>query len=159
MNAVVIIIVLLIVLFIFFLLNHVTFIKTNTSGANDIPSNFGYVQTQSNCSHVPGCCSLTKFGCCPDGVNSRTDIEGSNCPISYNPGYYPGQPGSVPNPPPPPNPAAAAPNPNIGLPPPNPNPGPPPINNPTTPNPVVPPPAAIPNPGPLPNNVIKPLRL
>lgn len=155
MNAVVIIIVLLIVLFIFFLLNNVTFIKTNTSGANDIPSDFGYVQTQSNCSHVPGCCSLTKFGCCPDGVNSRIDIEGSNCPISYNPGYYPGQPGSVPNPPPPPPP----PNPNIGLPPPNPTPGPPPINNPTTPNPLIPPPVARPNPGPLPPNVIKPLRV
>ena len=30
-------------------------------------------------------CPKTQFGCCPDGVKSRIDYFGSNCPI-YNPG-------------------------------------------------------------------------
>ena len=30
-------------------------------------------------------CYKTQFGCCPDGVNSRIDYYGTNCPI-YNPG-------------------------------------------------------------------------
>ena len=35
-------------------------------------------------------CAETKFGCCPDGVNSKINFHGTNCP-SYNPGpgYYP----------------------------------------------------------------------
>jgi hypothetical protein len=37
-----------------------------------------------------GKCSETKFGCCPDGNNSKIDFNGTNCP-PYNPGagYYP----------------------------------------------------------------------
>ena len=32
-----------------------------------------------------GNCSETVYGCCPDGVNSKIDFAGSNCP-RYNPG-------------------------------------------------------------------------
>jgi len=42
-----------------------------------------------------GKCSETKFGCCPDGVNSKIDFNGSNCP-PYNPGAGYNPPGPVP---------------------------------------------------------------
>ena len=41
-------------------------------------------------------CAQTAFGCCPDGVNSKINYYGTNCP-----GYKPG-PGYYPTPPPPP---------------------------------------------------------
>jgi len=34
---------------------------------------------------VMASCSQTKFGCCPDGVNSKVNFVGTNCP-KYNPG-------------------------------------------------------------------------
>lgn len=35
-------------------------------------------------------CSKTAFGCCPDGVNSKINYFGSNCPrYRPGPGYYP----------------------------------------------------------------------
>lgn len=45
-------------------------------------------------------CSQTTFGCCPDGVNSKINFYGTNCPV-YKPG-----PGYKPTPyiPPPPIP-------------------------------------------------------
>lgn len=68
----------------------------NYASLNDVPSthqkipddnsnssNFGYYTTRATCSNMPGCCSLTKFGCCPDGLNSRIDYFGSNCPQTY----------------------------------------------------------------------------
>jgi hypothetical protein len=67
-------------------------------------------------------CSQTAFGCCPDGVNSKLNYYGTNCP-----GYYPYGP-----PPPPPKPT-----------PPPPQPTPPP------PQPT-PPPTPVPGPGPRP---------
>jgi hypothetical protein len=35
-------------------------------------------------------CGQTTFGCCPDGINSKINFHGTNCP-SYKPGpgYYP----------------------------------------------------------------------
>ena len=59
-----------------------------------------------------GNCSETKFGCCPDGKNSKIDFYGTNCP-RYNPG-----PGYLSGPPPP-------------VPPPVPSPFPPPVPQPT----------------------------
>ena len=84
-----ILIILAIILFIFIILNHVSVVVTpSSSSENDsISDQFGYIQTPSNCSNVPGCCSLTQHGCCPDGVNSRIDTLGTNCPNTYNPGY------------------------------------------------------------------------
>ena len=84
-----ILIILAIILFILVILNHVSVVMTPSSSEKEYsPSEqFGYIQTPSNCSNVPGCCSLTQYGCCPDGVNSRTDALGSNCPTTYSMGY------------------------------------------------------------------------
>ena len=84
-----ILIILAIILFIFIILNHVSVVVTpSSSSENDsISQEFGYIQTPSNCSNVPGCCSLTQYGCCPDGVNSRIDALGTNCPKTYSQGY------------------------------------------------------------------------
>jgi hypothetical protein len=43
-------------------------------------------------------CSQTAFGCCPDGVNSKINYYGTNCP-GYRP--PPGYPPYIPPPPPP----------------------------------------------------------
>jgi hypothetical protein len=67
-----------IILLILVILNHITIVQTTT------------ITKQGNCSQ-------TAFGCCPDGVNSKINFYGTNCP-----GYRPG-PG-YPNPPPPPGP-------------------------------------------------------
>ena len=89
------IIILAIILFILIILNHVSIIPTSetstsqgsTNESSSISQQFGYIQTPTNCSNVPGCCSLTQYGCCPDGVNSRTNNLGSNCPQTYSQGY------------------------------------------------------------------------
>ena len=86
------IIILAIILFILIILNHVSITSsiptsTSTNESSSISQQFGYVQTPTNCSNVPGCCSLTQYGCCPDGVNSRINNLGSNCPQTYSQGY------------------------------------------------------------------------
>ena len=63
------IIILAIILFILILLNNITVIVNH----NDPQAN----------------CSQTAFGCCADGVNSRVNFYGTNCP-GYRPG--PGYP-------------------------------------------------------------------
>jgi len=70
-----IIIILGIILLVLIILNHITIVTTTTT-------------TQQ------GNCSQTAFGCCPDGVNSKVNFYGTNCP-SYKPGpgYYPPPPG------------------------------------------------------------------
>lgn len=66
-----IIIILGIILLLLIILNHVTII-TNTN-ARDNTAN----------------CSKTTFGCCPDGVNSKINYFGTNCPgYRPGPGYY-----------------------------------------------------------------------
>ena len=77
-----IIIVLGIILLILIILNHITIIKTTTT-------------KQANCAQ-------TAFGCCPDGVNSKINFYGTNCPsYKLGPGYYPTPyaPGPGPKPP------------------------------------------------------------
>jgi hypothetical protein len=53
-------------------------------------------------------CSQTAFGCCPDGVNSKVNFYGTNCPgYRLQPGYFPPPqpiPGPQPQPIPPPQP-------------------------------------------------------
>ena len=61
--------------------------QTNSTKSSDNDDkNFGYYTNSQTCSKMPGCCSLTKYGCCPDGLNSRLNYFGSNCPRSYNSG-------------------------------------------------------------------------
>jgi hypothetical protein len=61
-----IIIILAIILVILFILNNITIIKVPSSS-----------KSQATCSE-------TTFGCCPDGVNSKINFYGTNCP-TYNP--------------------------------------------------------------------------
>ena len=73
---------------------------------------YNYPTTPTN-----GKCSETKFGCCPDGKNSKINFYGTNCP-PYNPGagYDPThetQPQTQPQP----NPYPPVPNPPIPVPP------------------------------------------
>ena len=47
-------------------------------------------------------CSQTAFGCCSDGINSKINVYGTNCPgYIPQPGYIP-TPYGPPQPPPPP---------------------------------------------------------
>ena len=73
------IIILAAILLILVVLNHITIITTTTT------------TTEKQAS-----CAQTAFGCCPDGVNSKINFYGTNCP-KYNPG-----PGYSLYPPPPP---------------------------------------------------------
>ena len=85
-----IIIILGIILLILVILNHITIVTTTN------------VTTQGNCGQ-------TTFGCCPDGVNSKINYYGTNCPgYKPGPGYYPT---SQPPPPPPPGPGPNPPKP------------------------------------------------
>ena len=65
------IIILAIILFVLVLLNNIKFSVTNVYSVNSD-------QNDSNCSQ-------TQFGCCPDGINSKINFDGTNCP-AYNPG-------------------------------------------------------------------------
>lgn len=66
-----------------------------------ILNNIKIVKTDNTLAH----CSQTKFGCCPNGVDSKINYYGTNCP-----GYKPG-PGYFPPPNPVPGPNHAPPNP------------------------------------------------
>ena len=83
-----IIIILGVILLIFIILNHITIIITKEEAEAEEAD-----------------CSQTVFGCCPDGINSRINFYGTNCP-EYNPGpgYYPNRPPYVVPPPPGPGP-------------------------------------------------------
>ena len=78
-----IITVLAIILLILIVLNHITIISPTTS--------------------INASCSQTSFGCCPNGVDSKVNYYGTNCPgYRPGPGYQP--PPYVPPPPPTPTP-------------------------------------------------------
>ncbi len=83
MNIITMIIILAIILLILLALNN---ISTPVSNASQPPE-------------AQGSCSQTAFGCCPDGVNSKINFHGTNCP-AYNPG--PGYQLHEMQPPPPP---------------------------------------------------------
>ena len=70
-------------------------------------------------------CTQTTFGCCPNGVDSKINFYGTNCP-AYNPGpgYLPGPLGPGPPGPGPPGPGPPGPGP-PGPGPPGPGPRPP----------------------------------
>lgn len=73
-----IVILLLIILMILVILNNLTInIISTSNGDKSTDSSFNAVK-----------CPLTVFGCCPDGVNSKIDWLGSNCPrFDPGPGY------------------------------------------------------------------------
>jgi hypothetical protein len=87
-----------VVLFILILLNHISIVQTTTT-----------TTTQANCSQ-------TTFGCCPNGVDSKINYYGTNCP-----GYQPGPGYQVTPNVPPPTPYVPPPTPYV---PPPPGPGP-----------------------------------
>ena len=70
------IIILAIILFILIALNHIKLPDySSDSGTEE--------ETKASC-------SKTIFGCCPDGVNSKIDFYGKNCPgYQPGPGYKP----------------------------------------------------------------------
>jgi hypothetical protein len=65
------IIILAVILLILVLLNNLSLLVPNTQ-----------VHTVNS---PQGNCSQTTFGCCPDGINSKINFHGTNCP-NYNPG-------------------------------------------------------------------------
>lgn len=68
------IIILAVILFILMLLNNLNIGVNRVSMYNNVNQ---------------GSCTQTTFGCCPDGINSKINFYGTNCP-KYNPG--PGYP-------------------------------------------------------------------
>lgn len=72
MNNTVIVVLALILLFLI-ILNHLS-INVISSPENQSPNQ---VVNQGNCSQ-------TNYGCCPDGVNSKMNFYGTNCP-KYGP--------------------------------------------------------------------------
>ena len=75
MNTTIIVVLTLILLFLL-ILNNVSITLTS--------NNTQQIQAQQPNGNQ-GRCSQTAYGCCPDGVNSKIDFNGTNCP-SYNPG-------------------------------------------------------------------------
>jgi len=85
-----ILIILGVILLVLIILNHITIVQTTTT-------------SQAGCAQ-------TAFGCCPDGVNSKMNFYGTNCPgYRPGPGYYPTP--YVPQTPPPPGPGPLPPKP------------------------------------------------
>ena len=89
-----IIIILAIILLALIILNNIKIVSTGTSSTAN--------------------CTQTTFGCCPNGVDSKINFYGTNCP-AYNPGpgYLPGPgpPGPGPPGPGPPGPGPPGPGP------------------------------------------------
>ncbi len=65
MERFIIIIVLGIILLILIILNNTTFVKRSTITRT--------IESRPSC-------TKTKFGCCPDGINSKVNFNGINCP-------------------------------------------------------------------------------
>jgi hypothetical protein len=70
-----ILIILGIILVCLVILNYINMIQTSTYQVDE--------------RSIRASCAQTAFGCCPDGVNSKINFHGTNCP-SYRPGpgYY-----------------------------------------------------------------------
>ena len=80
-----IVIILGVILLVLIILNHITIVQTTTTTKTSQAT-----------------CAQTAFGCCPDGVNSKINFYGTNCPgYKPGPGYYPTPlpPGPGPRPP------------------------------------------------------------
>ena len=74
MNMLLLIFLLFLVLAILVILNHMEVVSAN----NNTDTNTR--QIVSAYDNIQGTCADTHFGCCPDGINSKDNIFGSNCP-------------------------------------------------------------------------------
>ena len=77
-----IIIILTFILIILVVLNYINYLKLNPP--------------QSSTNSQQGNCSQTVYGCCPDGVNSKINFYGTNCPGYMPPPGYSPRPGLPP---------------------------------------------------------------
>lgn len=75
-----IIIILTVILIILVVLNYINYLKLNPPQSNSQQGN----------------CSQTVYGCCPDGVNSKINFYGTNCPGYMPPPGYSPRPGVPP---------------------------------------------------------------
>lgn len=76
MNLILLIFLLFLTLIILILLNNTKVVVTNTGEVNSQPNHYKMVNAYDD---IQGTCAETHFGCCPDGVNSKMNIFGSNC--------------------------------------------------------------------------------
>jgi len=109
-----IIFILAVILIIFIALNYYKSLHNKTTSTTTTSSE----QNNKNTINSPSC-GQTTFGCCPNGVDSRINFYGTNCP-----GYVPG-PGYLPTPQPLPLPPQPLPPQPVLPPPPQPVPPPP----------------------------------
>ena len=78
MNMILLIILLFLVLVILIILNQMENTATTTNTPTTTPTT---TETPvSAYDNIQGTCADTHFGCCPDGINSKDNIFGSNCP-------------------------------------------------------------------------------
>ena len=84
MNMLLIIFLLFLALIVLIVLNNIEVVNVSMNNNAD--------KMVSVYDNIQGTCADTHFGCCPDGVNSKMNIFGSNCP-----GYKP-QPQPQPQP-------------------------------------------------------------
>ena len=78
MNMILLIILLFLALAILVILNQMESVSTNTNTTT--PTTTPTENPVSAYDNIQGTCADTHFGCCPDGVNSKDNIFGSNCP-------------------------------------------------------------------------------
>jgi hypothetical protein len=83
MNMLLLIILLFLALVILIILNHIENGSTTTTTNQTTTTNSTASTTENPVSaydNIQGTCADTHFGCCPDGINSKDNIFGSNCP-------------------------------------------------------------------------------
>lgn len=84
MNILLLIFLLFLVLAILVILNHIEIVSTDsnttTNTSTNTSTNTNTGQMVSVYDNIQGTCADTHFGCCPDGINSKDNIFGSNCP-------------------------------------------------------------------------------
>ena len=72
------IILLFLALIILILLNHTNVVVSNTTTTTTTTETKPNLDTETPDGQP--LCSITHFGCCPDGVNSKNNLFGTNCP-------------------------------------------------------------------------------
>ena len=83
MNIIIIIGLLFLALVILIILNHTNIVVNNTN-TNSENTQYNTAKMVTAYDDTQGTCAETHFGCCPDGINSKMNIFGSNC-AGYKP--------------------------------------------------------------------------